>query len=366
MGWDSFTGEAEGVLLYYDGKITESIRGNQLSGSKDGNIEPGSGLRTEGQQFTIENSRGKLINVWLLNSLADEDLSTEDDFSMLANSRAFAVIKNIKTNRSWRVDVPEGEVGLAYHAGMIVDGVFVPVERMYSRLGIVKIHLVDAVNGKLLEGGNINIIDPRVNQRMASGVTDAQGSWEAKLGFGKFRALIDKDKYIGGYYDFNIEETELPFFVYFAMPPKFDKIRVVLTWGASPRDLDAHLAGPDPSGGRFHISYRNKREIGGKNFLDRDDTSGYGPETITIYKPAQGVYYYAVYDYTNRNAGDSKSLSYSNATVSVYKDNALAAQFKPGPQENANYWVVFKINEKYEIVPVNQYGISRDHQSIIR
>jgi uncharacterized protein YfaP (DUF2135 family) len=34
--------------------------------------------------------------------------------------------------------------------------------------------------------------------------------------------------------------------------------RIVLTWGASPSDLDSHLAGPTSTGGRFHIYYNNK------------------------------------------------------------------------------------------------------------
>ena len=56
--------------------------------------------------------------------------------------------------------------------------------------------------------------------------------------------------------------------------------RIVLNWGANPRDLDSHLRGPCAS----EVMYNNKVCQAGqlKATLDRDATQGYGPETITI------------------------------------------------------------------------------------
>ena len=54
-----------------------------------------------------------------------------------------------------------------------------------------------------------------------------------------------------------------------------DEYRVILTWGSSPSDLDSHLEGPG-----YHVFYSNKT---GKNAeLDVDDTTSYGPETVTF------------------------------------------------------------------------------------
>lgn len=53
--------------------------------------------------------------------------------------------------------------------------------------------------------------------------------------------------------------------------------RAVLSWGKKPRDLDLHIKSED-----FHISYRNKSGKQYKVSLDKDSTSGFGPETITI------------------------------------------------------------------------------------
>ena len=93
--------------------------------------------------------------------------------------------------------------------------------------------------------------------------------------------------------------------------------RIVLQWGLNPRDLDSHLTGPTPSGGRFHVFYSHTIENEAAE-LDVDDTSSYGPETITIHRLIPGVYRYAVHDYTNRNANPSTGLAQSGASVKVF------------------------------------------------
>ncbi|RLC48051.1 MAG: hypothetical protein DRI23_10780, partial [Candidatus Cloacimonadota bacterium] len=116
--------------------------------------------------------------------------------------------------------------------------------------------------------------------------------------------------------------------------------------------------------GDFHIWYRNKYPIGGKDFLDRDDTDKYGPETITIYKPAVGSYYYSVYDYSNKSKKRSKHLSRSNATVKVYGQNKLLASFEVPANMKGNCWHVFEINESHEIIPINIVDFVKKEQNI--
>ncbi len=96
-----------------------------------------------------------------------------------------------------------------------------------------------------------------------------------------------------------------------------------MTWGSRPRDLDAHLSGPNPDGGNFHIWWQDHYLMGGKDFLDRDDRSSYGPETITIYKPAKGTYQYSVFDYSHRGGKRSRGLERSGARVEVYGEKAV-------------------------------------------
>jgi cysteine-rich repeat protein len=52
-----------------------------------------------------------------------------------------------------------------------------------------------------------------------------------------------------------------------------------ITWGASPTDIDFHMR--DNSASNCHISYAGKGPCNGTS-LDIDDTSSYGPETITM------------------------------------------------------------------------------------
>lgn len=91
-----------------------------------------------------------------------------------------------------------------------------------------------------------------------------------------------------------------------------DGMRVVLSWGEKPFDLDSHLIFP---GG--HIYFDSKE--GTDANLDVDDTDSYGPETVTISKKHFGEsYIYAVQDYSNKGLPNSNYLSASKAKVFVY------------------------------------------------
>ena len=84
---------------------------------------------------------------------------------------------------------------------------------------------------------------------------------------------------------------------------KSGQIRIVLTWGLEPADLDAHLEGRLPDGKRFHIFFQQKGDLKSREFvnLDVDAKDGKGPETITVLGVLPGSYHYFVHDYTNRD-----------------------------------------------------------------
>jgi hypothetical protein len=134
------------------------------------------------------------------------------------------------------------------------------------------------------------------------------------------------------------------------------QFRVVLTWGETPRDLDAHLTGPTESNDRFHIYYRSRGSRNLDNvpyaYLDRDDTSSFGPETITIgqlLSDTNNNYRYSVHNYS----GGSSALSQSGARVEVYGDgNQLLSTFNV-PNQAGTLWTVFEINEFGMVIPIN-------------
>lgn len=97
-----------------------------------------------------------------------------------------------------------------------------------------------------------------------------------------------------------------------------------------------------------------------KSWLDVDDTTSYGPETITIYNPSPGVYRYAVHDYTNRGFSKSERLANSGAYVRVYKSGNAEVRTFHVPSEPGTVWNVFDYNsETGEITAIN----TMDYQS---
>lgn len=71
---------------------------------------------------------------------------------------------------------------------------------------------------------------------------------------------------------------------------KNGEMRIVLTWGDYPSDLDSHLVGPSPYGS-FHVYYDDKNAYYDGvlyNNLDVDDTDSYGPETTSVYVEVNG------------------------------------------------------------------------------
>lgn len=127
-------------------------------------------------------------------------------------------------------------------------------------------------------------------------------------------------------------------------------VRIVLDWGRNPKDLDAHFE----KSGQYHVSFRNmKTAHDGICRLDRDDTQGFGPETITVKTiESEGNYEYWVHDYTNLADDNSKQLSKSGATVKVYGNGQLLNSFTVPADKRGNVWKVFEIRNG-EIIPTN-------------
>ncbi len=128
-----------------------------------------------------------------------------------------------------------------------------------------------------------------------------------------------------------------------------DGMRAVLTWGANPSDLDSHLAYENN-----HIYFDRKE--GSQAHLDVDDTTSYGPETITIVKKKEGKkYLYAVHNYSKGSSPTSNGLEKSGATVRVYIGQTLVRTYKASPEKVGNVWIVFGIDESGAFHDINSY-----------
>lgn len=133
-----------------------------------------------------------------------------------------------------------------------------------------------------------------------------------------------------------------------------DELRIVLTWGSTPSDLDSHLVGPTADDSKFHVYYGDKT-YGFEADLDVDDTSSYGPETVTIHSFNEGIYTYAVHDYTNKNSSYSTAMANSGAQVKVYRGAELIATYNVPANMDGTLWTVFTYNSvTRQITTVNK------------
>ena len=125
------------------------------------------------------------------------------------------------------------------------------------------------------------------------------------------------------------------------------ELRIVLSWGQTPSDLDSHLTGPvEGSTDYFHVFFADSSDS--LVNLDTDDTSSFGPETITIERQINGIYRYTVYNFSN---GGPTDLAESEARVRVLGENGLVAEFFV-PAGTGNLWTVFDLNGS-SIMPIN-------------
>lgn len=126
------------------------------------------------------------------------------------------------------------------------------------------------------------------------------------------------------------------------------ELRIVLTWGTAPSDLDSTLWLPSAT----RIDYNVKGQTIKNVTLDLDDTSGEGPETITISQLAgSGTYTYTVYNYSGNSAG---TLSASSAVVRVYRGDQEIGTYTVPTTGDDRWWNVFTLDGATgAITPVN-------------
>ncbi|KIR02944.1 TPR domain protein [Lachnospiraceae bacterium TWA4] len=142
--------------------------------------------------------------------------------------------------------------------------------------------------------------------------------------------------------------------------------RIVLWWGETPKDLDSHLVANTDTNEKYHIYYGNKNPSPSYANLDIDDTTSYGPETITItnFESLSNIRY-AVHDYSNAGSTSSDSLANSGAYVVVYKGNSLLQVFYAPKNIGGTEWDVFAFDASGNIVPINEMKYCSNEKNIL-
>ncbi len=194
-----------------------------------------------------------------------------------------------------------------------------------------------AVTGQVLPGATVSV-------NGQSQVTSAQGSFSfpsVAVGQITLAATLTGFSTFTNRYTLAATPTNT---ISFAMSPNLTggAMRLVLNWGAQPSDLDSHLETPPINGQPHHIYYVNTGTTNAAPFaeLDVDDTSSFGPETITITQFSPGTYHYYIHNYST-----TPDFNVSEATCAIYTSAGLVAQVRvPTTPTTDDYWYVARID----------------------
>jgi hypothetical protein len=241
-----------------------------------------------------------------------------------------------------------------------------PVDRTF--IGKIKDTQGNSLENVLVNvyiAGSINNLPPAVTT-----VSDTGGNWSATVQVTQnqnYDIVFSRTGYLDVVarwsLDFVFDTTDVGVI---AIPEfNFDGLyRIVLTWRDTPRDLDAHLTGPDGSGNRFHLYWNNRTASTADNELiaklDVDQRSGYGPETLTIHRAIPGTYRYTVHNYSANDIPGTQDLYKSDATVRVFNNSGLLYEYKINGESArqdsiGNSWRLFEFNgETGEFIKIDQ------------
>ena len=130
-------------------------------------------------------------------------------------------------------------------------------------------------------------------------------------------------------------------------------LRFVLNWGERPWDLDSHLKTPLIEGQYYHVDFMDPGDSIAPPYatLDVDNVDGFGPETITIKKFYNGVYYYFVHNYSGEVESDT-SFKNSNAIVQVYNKDGLLNTIKCPSTGEGYFWHVCNVDGATKAITV--------------
>lgn len=223
--------------------------------------------------------------------------------------------------------------------------------------GIAKGLIKNAATGRGVPDANISVYKGWNNsladaELVTTGKTDSNGNYQFELPLGNYTLRLSKAGYIDGSHNIFVQKGTTNN-KDGAMTPIYngEAFRIVLSWGLNPNDLDSHVVGPLANGSLYHVYFNHKSQYDGTVEvcnLDVDDTTSFGPETITLKAEQNGPYYY----YIHRYAG-SGSISTSEANITIYQNGQQIRRFSvPTNLGTADYWNVFAIVNG-QIIPRN-------------
>jgi hypothetical protein len=124
--------------------------------------------------------------------------------------------------------------------------------------------------------------------------------------------------------------------------PATGELRIVLSWGATPVDLDSYLWVPQGSG-TYRVEPGQRGSLNRFPFavLVREDNDGYGPEHVYVNRVQAGRSTFAVFNWSAYERPNSPPLAGSGAVVEVYDSDGRRARFVAPASGTGKWWTVF-------------------------
>lgn len=240
-------------------------------------------------------------------------------------------------------------------------------------------------------GGNIK--DAHTGGSISSVIIKARKDWENKTGevvgnytsnssgeyriedlpLGNYTLEFIKENYVTGYLNIVVTKSG-NYQQHVVLNPKSiennnSELRVVLTWGRYPSDVDSHLIGLSPTNQKFHVYFSQPKYYENGELicdLDVDDTSSYGPETITLYKVSpDSTYSFFLHDYSNKYNANSMVLSNSGATLTIYVKGEYKQTIHIPTNKVGTQWHAFDYNSSSGTIKlVDEFSNNSDPNAV--
>ena len=170
---------------------------------------------------------------------------------------------------------------------------------------------------------------------------------------------IMADGYFTDYFDFKMLKGRKKRDFYLTPELKANEIlRIVMSWGEYPTDVDLHVQGINSDAG-VHVFYSNKvYSKDGNNVvtLDRDITNSYGPETMTVLLPGIDFICWCE-DFSGRRSNiDATDMGKSPVNIKIWKDDGNVYEFNINSSFNDRtyIWNIFKF-ENGQVTFIDEY-----------
>jgi len=215
------------------------------------------------------------------------------------------------------------QISLAYAGNGTVGGL---IKNAFNGKGVANLTLYVRKGWNNKHGSKLKVLK-----------TDSKGQYRLHLPLGYYTIEAVKKGYASTYFNVIAVGKRSLIAQNSSISPQINKgeIRIVLSWGQTPLDMDAHLS--TPSGHHIYWKRRGSRKGLPYSDLDLDDTKSFGPETVTIYKSQAGKYRYNVHNYSTK-----PDIKTSNARVQVYGSTGLIKEFHIPSSGHGLIWNVFE------------------------